>query len=162
MDRHEAARRTWDILGAKDDDQPADSQRPVSSTPTGVSSDVHGDGFDEVEFLEGAKMFYARFQQARSDGDFEAIRDFISGDVLDEAMAVAGQGKVEVMLLGARLMDLKSEDGRTRTTVFYDAQLRKGEQGERTEHVRQVWEFSRDDGTVGALWVLEKIDRIDQ
>ena len=168
MDRHEAARRTWDILGSKDAESPAgmeqpeDMERPAPSTPTGVSPDVRAAGFDEVEFLEGAKLFYARFQQARSAGDFQGIRDFISDDVLSEALAVTGREKIEVMLLSARLMELKSESGRTRAVVFYDAQLRKGEQGERTEHVRHVWEFSRDDGMTDALWVLERIDRVDQ
>jgi predicted lipid-binding transport protein (Tim44 family) len=156
MDRHEAARRTWDILRSDTE------ERPVSTTPTGVSPDVSGKDFDEVEFLEGAKLFFARFLQAGDEGDFTAIRDFISDDVFNEAMAAGGGDRTEVMLLNARLMELKSEGGRTLATVFYDAQLRTGEQGERTAHSRQVWEFSRDDGKAGALWVLEKIDRVNQ
>ena len=156
MDRHEAARRTWDILSSDK------AERPEPSTPTGVSPDVRAKDFDEVEFLEGAKLFFARFLQARDEGDFTAIRDFISDDVFNEAMAAGGGDRTEVMLLNGRLMELKSEGGRTLVTVFYDAQLRKGEQGERTEHVRQVWEFSRDDGKTGALWVLERINRVDQ
>lgn len=155
MDRHEAARRTWDLLGSDK------AERPAPSTPTGAPPEVRAKGFDEAEFLEGAKLFFARFLQARDEGDFTAIRGFISDDVFNEAMAASG-GRTEVMLLNARLMELKTEGGRTMATVLYDAQLRKGEQGERTEHVRRVWEFSRDDGTAGALWVLEGINRVDQ
>ena len=156
VDRHEAARRTWDILSSDGEKQ------PEPTTPTAVSSGVGAVGFDEVEFLEGAKLFFARFQQARDVGDYQAIRDFISDDVFNEAMAAGDQGRIEVMLLNAKLMELKSEDGRTVSAVFYDAQLRKGDQGERVEHVRQVWEFSRDDTAAGGLWVLERIDRVDQ
>ena len=156
IDRHEAARRTWDILSSDD------KKRPEPKMPTAVSPGAGTAGFDEVEFLEGAKLFFARFQQARDAGDFQAIRDFISEEIFTEAMAAGDQGRIEVMLLTARLMELKSEEGRTVSTVFYDAQLRKGDQGERVEHVRQVWEFSRDDTAAGGLWVLERIDRVDQ
>ncbi len=155
MDRHEAARRTWDILSSDKQD------RAEPTTPTGVSSDVRAENFDEVEFLEGAKLFFARFLQARSEGDLPAIRDFISDDVFNEAMSQGDGERTEVMLVNARLMELKSENGRTLATVFYDAQLRKGGQGERTEQVRQAWEFSRDDAKPGALWVLERINRVN-
>lgn len=156
VDRHEAARRTWDVLSSDKED------RPSPSTPTGPSPDSSVPGFDEAEFLEGAKLFYARLKQADEVEEVQALRDFLSDDVFNEAMAGMSGERIEVMLLDARLMELKSEDGKTVATVFYDAQLRKGEQGERTEHVRQVWEFSRDDGAAGALWVLERINRVDQ
>ena len=156
MDRHEAARRTWDILASKDGEQ------PTATTPTGSQPPVQAEGFDEVEFLEGAKLFFARFQQAREAGDFDDIRGFISDDVFNAMTADGARERIEVMLLTARLVELKSGDGRTTATVFYDARLRTGEQGERTEHVRQVWEFSRDDARTDALWVLERIDKVDQ
>lgn len=156
MDRHEAARRAWDILGSKDAEQPS------ATTPTGQPAEERADGFDEVEFLEGAKLFFTRFQQAREEGDFSGIREFLSDDVVAEFEDDGGRVRIEVMLLTARLVELKSEDGRTTATVFYDARLRTGEQGDRTEHVRQVWELSRDDGRPDALWILERIDNVDQ
>ncbi|MBG0790111.1 MAG: hypothetical protein H0S80_06390 [Desulfovibrionaceae bacterium] len=155
MDRHEAARRTWDILSSKEEG------RPEPTTPTGPPPQPRADGFDEAEFLEGAKLFFSRFQQARADGGFDDLREFMSDDVFREAEA-DGRERIEVMLLTARLVELNTEGGRTTATVFYDARLRTGEQGERNEHVRQVWEFSRDDGRPDALWILEKMDKVDQ
>jgi len=154
MDRHEAARQTWDMLSSDK------AERPAPSTPTGPA--VAPAGFDEAEFIEGAKVFFSRFQQASDARDFQAIRDFISDDVFAEAMAKVGPGRTEIMLLNARLMEMNSEGGKTTASVFYDAQLRVGEQGERTEHLRAVWEFSRDDSVDNGLWVLEAINPVDQ
>lgn len=156
VDRHDIARQMWDLLGSQEE------ERPMSTTPTAEPQGGRIHGFDEVEFLEGAKLFYARYQQACDELEFQPIRDFISDDVFNDAMAKGGQDRTEVMLLNAKLMELKSDDGRTSATVFYDAQLRKGLQGERTEHVREVWEFTRDDAKPGALWVLEDINKVDQ
>lgn len=154
MDRHEAARQTWDMLSSGED------ERPIPTTPTATPS-ARADGFDEAEFLEGAKVFYSRFQQASGEHNFQTLRDFISDEVFNDAMSQAGQGPTEVMLLNAKMMEMKSEQGRTMATVFYDAQLRVGEDGQPV-HQRVVWEFSRDDTVSGALWVLEKINKVDQ
>ena len=153
MDRHEAARMTWEMLSS-------DKQtRPEPTTPTGAP--VRADGFDEAEFLEGAKLFFSRYQQAAGEDDYRAIRDFMSDEAYDQAVAAATGERTEVMLVSARLMELKSENNRTVASVFYDAQLRVGEDG-RAVQLRTVWDFARDDSVPGGLWVLERINSIDQ
>ena len=106
------------------------------------------------------RFFFSRFQQAHDEQDFQAIRDFISDEVYADAMHGIGQGRSEVMLLDARLMEMKSEGDRTTASVFYDAQLRVGDDNQPV-HQRVVWEFSRDDSVSGALWILEKTTRVD-
>ena len=153
MDRHEVARRTWDMLSSQGGD------RPTPSTPTGAPR--RADGFDEAEFLEGAKVFFSHFQQARDKEDLDAIRDFLSDEVYSDAVAAGERPRTEVMLVSARLLELNSEGGRTAASVHYDAQLRVGEEGRPVQY-RTVWEFGRDDSVPGGLWVLEKINSIDQ
>lgn len=153
MDRHEAARRTWDMLRSEDAD------RPSPATPTGTPP--RADGFDEAEFLEGAKVFFSRFQQAKDKQDFDALRDFLSDEVYSDAVAAGERPRTEVMLVSALLTELNSTNGRTVASVHYDAQLRVGEEG-RPVQLRTVWEFGRDDTVPGGLWVLEKINSIDQ
>lgn len=151
-DRYDAARQTWDWLGGDE----AEEDKPSVTTPTG-----RPDAFNEAEFLEGAKMFFSRFQQAVDDHDLDSISDFISDEI--HARYVAGQDRerTEIMLLNAKLMELKTERDRTTASVYYDAQLRVGEEG-RPVNLRTVWEFSRDERVPNALWVLEKINSIDQ
>lgn len=155
VDRHEAARQMWDVLSSNTeaDDQP--------TTPTGSA-----DGFNEDEFLEGAKLFFSRFQQAGSKQDFDDLRGFMSEAVYEEVTAMAERdasfGPSEIMLLNARLMEVRSDGGKTFATVFYDAQIRNGVAGDHSEHIRAVWEFSRDDTVQGGLWTLHAINKVDQ
>lgn len=154
MDRHEAARQMWGTLSSQPGEAP-ESAAPESAT-----------GFDEADFLEGAKMFFSRFQEARDANDFESIRAFLSDEVYRQAKAdmeaSTAPARTEIMLLNAKLMEVKSEGGRTYASVFYDAQLRRGVSGEQPVQLRTVWEFSRDDGVDNGLWTLEKINRVDQ
>jgi predicted lipid-binding transport protein (Tim44 family) len=155
VDRHEAARQAWSVLSSEKSD-PSAVQSPTVPAST----------LAEAEFLEGAKLFFSRFQQARDFQDFEILRDFISDEVYSDALAEAQrdpvQARTEIMLLDARLMEMKTEGERTFATVFYDAQLRKGLSGEHPVHIRTVWEFSRDETVEDALWVLEKINKVEQ
>lgn len=156
MDRHEAARQMWGHLSS--DKNGADSTPPVVTAESGA--------FNEAEFLEGAKLFFSRFQEATDSREFDDLRGFLSDEVYADAVAQAqgnpAQARSEIMLLNARLMELKTESGHTAATVFYDAQIRKGVSGEQPVHVRVVWEFSRNDSIDNALWTLEKINKVDQ
>lgn len=155
MDRHEAARQMWGRLSSES------VESPLSQPDTNDAS-----GFDEADFLEGAKLFFSRYQQAMDSRGVEELRSFMSDEVYRQAMADAeassSHARTEIMLLNAKLMELKSDQGRTFVTVFFDAQLRRGISGEQPIHLRTVWEFSRDDTVENGLWTLEKINRVDQ
>lgn len=154
IDRHDVARQMWEMLGSQPQEE--GDARPARHP---------SDGFDEVEFLEGAKVFFSRFQQIDERGDLDALQGFLSESVYREALdrlQSGGGGRTEVMLVDARIVETRTEGGRTFVSVHYDAQLRKGESGERAEQVRSVWEFSRDDGAENGLWTLEKINTMTQ
>lgn len=154
LDRHEAARQAWSVLSSDDVQQP-DAQPAV----------VQDAGFNEGEFLEGAKLFFTRFQQADTEQELADLKSFLAEGVYSDALIdIAGNTqsvRTEVMLVTARLMEMKSEGNRTLATVFYDAQLRKGAVGEQAVQTRTAWEFSRDDSVDNALWILEKINKVD-
>ncbi|WP_285905749.1 TIM44-like domain-containing protein [Pseudodesulfovibrio pelocollis] len=157
MDRHEAARQMWSMLGSGD----AAQNTPVAGRPGPEPG-----GFDAAEFLEGAKLFFSRFQQVSGGRDLEELRGFLSEDVYEQTLAAlpadAALARTEVMLVDARLVERKSEGGRTWVTVFYDAQLRRGVSGEQPYTLRTAWEFSRAEGAENGLWTLEKINKMDQ
>ncbi|WP_158948830.1 TIM44-like domain-containing protein [Pseudodesulfovibrio cashew] len=157
MDRYDAARQMWGHLSSE-----KSSDESAAPSPVAASGQI---GFDENEFLEGAKLFFSRFQQANSEKEIEDLRVFLSDEVYANAVLKAQQfpdERIEVMLVDARLMELKSEGGQTLATVFYDAQISRGESGGQPGHVRAVWEFSRDDDVENGLWTLEKINKVDQ
>ena len=154
LDRQEVARQMWEMLGSQPQEPgEAPPVRPVSTS------------FDEAEFLEGAKIFFFRFQQVDERGDLDALHGFLSESVYREALERLQSGggeRTEVMLVDARVVEMRTEGGRTFVSVHYDAQLRRGASGERSEQVRSVWEFSRDDGAENGLWTLEKINTMTQ
>lgn len=156
IDRHDAARQAWSHLSSD-----KEQSSSVPTTPTGEAAP-----FNEGEFLEGAKLFFSRFQQAGNKQEFEDLRGFMSSgvyaDVMDQVARGSLGGESEIMLLNAKLMEVKSEGKLTLATVFYDAQIRIGASGDRAEHIRAVWEFSRDEDVPGGLWTLEKINKVDQ
>ena len=160
MDKHEAAKQMWGHLSSdKGSGTEANGMVPQAS---GAETDV----FDQAEFLEGAKLFFSRFQQARDSREFDELKPFLSDDVYADATGGVEKNSVEtrteIMLLNARLMEVKSESGRTYATVFYDGQIRKAETGDQPEHIRAVWEFSRNETVANGLWILEKINIVDQ
>jgi len=159
MDRHEAARQMWGHLSSDKQEAPAVSE-PQETQKYDVS------GFDEAEFLEGAKLFFGRFHQASESRDFDDLKMFLSDEVYADAVLDAQKEtaptRMEIMLLNAKLMEAKSEGQRTRATVFYDGQMRQGSSGEQVVHIRAAWEFSRDDTVDNSLWKLDKINKVDQ
>jgi predicted lipid-binding transport protein (Tim44 family) len=153
-DRYDNARATWDMLSGDGAEQAS------VRTPKSGSSD-----FDEAEFLEGAKLFYHRFMEAADSGDWDSVAGFLDSALLDELQRnkdLAQSDRTEVMLLEARIADLQQQDGTTRVSVFFDAQLRFGETGDRQAVKREVWEFYRPDHTPGALWTLDAMNTVDQ
>ncbi|CCH47407.1 conserved exported protein of unknown function [Pseudodesulfovibrio piezophilus C1TLV30] len=156
MDRHEAARQMWGQLGSeKNDSQTGDAQ-----------AEIRVDGFDEAEFIEGAKILFSRFQQASDSQDFDELKIFLSDEVYTDAVKQSQEFpsgvRTEIMLLDARLMEVKTEEGRTLASVFYDAQIRRGVSGEQPMQIKAVWDFSREDAMEKSLWTLEKINKVDQ
>lgn len=155
MDRHEAARQMWTMLGGDADDAPAAEE----SAPAAASA-----GFDQREFLEGAKLFFSRYQQVADVAELDELRGFLSDDVYREARSAIESGArqpLDIMLLEARIMGVEEGDGRTTASVYYDATLGSASGGQ-PSHLRAVWEFSRDESVQSGLWTLDTTTIMDQ
>lgn len=154
QDRHEQAKVMWDMLSS---DQPAQSGQPGPAEQA-------VNGFDEVQFLEGAKMFFSRFQEAKDSGNWETVGSFIAPGLLDDLKREYQGGEAarsQIMLLEAKVMDIQETGGTTTVTVFFDALMRIGASGEQEVSERTAWEFSRPDADPNALWLLERINKVD-
>lgn len=121
--------------------------------------------FDQTDFIKGAKAVYARLQESWDRRDLEDIRQFISPEVWEEAKRQARAdphpSKTEIVLLNARLLDVKKTDGQTVASVLYDVLLRETPGQAETSRIREVWHFSRDDKEVGSFWVLVGIQQVE-
>jgi len=158
-DRYDAARQMWTMLGG---DGEEGGEKGGDAPSRAVPSPAANAGFDEREFLEGAKLFYTRLRQADGIDDLDGLKPFLSEDVYNRARAAIESGayrREEVMLLDARVADMRTEGGRTMISVSYDATL--GGEGNQTHQRRSVWAFSRDEGVENGLWTLDAIDNMN-
>ena len=121
-------------------------------------------GFDEEEFLKGAKAMYTRLQTSWDKRDIEDIRQFVSREVLAEIKNQAQEdpqaGKTELLLINPRVLEVRDVDSQTVVSVLYDVMMRENG-SEMAKQVREVWHFSRDTGKPEAFWVLEGIQQVE-
>lgn len=123
-------------------------------------------GFDEAEFLKGAKAAYARLQASWDKRDMEDIRQFTTPDVWEEIRRQASEdptpGRTEIVLINGSLQEVKRDGDRTVATVFFDVLLREGKADDVAKSVQELWHFSKDEAVPGSFWRLEGIQQIDQ
>lgn len=122
------------------------------------------DGFDQDNFLEGAKVVYARLQGSWDKRDLEDIKSFTIQEVYEEIARQAAEdptpGRTEIPLLHARLLEVKEVDGETMATVLYDALLREDAHAKMPEQTREVWHFTRPTDPTGSEWKLAGIQQL--
>lgn len=155
--RHARARAAWARLAGQG--AAPSASRPSSGPLPGPA--VPG-GFDEQEFLSGAKAVYGRIQAALGRGDFADAAVFVSGDprsvLQDVAARWPAQGEPEIVLLEAEVLERKLEGGTERVRVAYKALMRRPGQGEPAE-TRSVWRFSRNPDDPASHWKLEAVEQ---
>ncbi|MFO7597366.1 MAG: Tim44-like domain-containing protein [Desulfocurvibacter africanus] len=134
----------------------ADSQaRPGSNVP----------GFNEDEFLRGAKMVYTRLQASWDARDLEDIREFTSPEVYAEIARQAAQdptpSTTEILLVNARLLEVKPQGAQILATVYFDVLMREDKAQNAPGQVREVWHFLRENDDPKSSWKLEGIQQLE-
>lgn len=122
-------------------------------------------GFDQKDFMKGAKAVYIRLQNSWDRRDLEDIRLFTSKEVWEEINRQAQEdprpGKTEILQVNAKLLEVSSQDGRTVASVLFDVMMREGKEEDVAKDVREIWLFAKDDNDPKSFWVLEGIQQAD-
>jgi predicted lipid-binding transport protein (Tim44 family) len=146
-DRYDQARAMWESLRSKPAPAPTQAGPQGQAAPEASGS--------EAEFLRGAKAVYARITQAAAASDFDDAAQFALPEAVEEmrARAPASAGRVDILLIEARLLSRQTVAGQEEATVEYEALLREGQETQpRTR--REVWRFVRPAGEPAATWKL--------
>lgn len=137
-----------------------------SQHQTSSAAEIYPPGFDAKEFLDGAKAAYTRMQASWDARDLNDLKQFTSPEVFAEIQAQAaadpGPGKTEILLLEARLLEVKTLGNQTVATVLFDAMLREDSPAAPAEQVREAWHFSRYETGGGSHWVVEGIQQLEK
>jgi predicted lipid-binding transport protein (Tim44 family) len=121
-------------------------------------------GFNEEEFLNGARAMYIRLQESWDKRDIEDIRLFTSPEVFAEIQSQAKDdprpSKTELLLINLRLIEVRELEGQTIATVLFDVMMRE-DQDRVSNQVRELWHFSRDSARPDSFWTLEGIQQVE-
>jgi len=151
--RSRTAQAAWEYLtGEKGQDIHTDAAPPADAPGT----------FDEREFLRGAKMIYGRIRQSLAMRNLADLRQFAAPDMMREFERMAAEKPdretLVVMLVEARVTDLKRDGKHTGVQVAYDATISDDPKTNAARKVSEVWRFSRDEMVTDAKWLLEGIE----
>ena len=121
-------------------------------------------GFDEEEFLRGAKAAYTRLNASWDKRDLNDIAQFSTPAFLAELRKQAEEdktpGTTEIMLVNASIVEVNTVGNEEIAQVYFDVLLREDPSQESPAEVREVWHFVRPAGGQGT-WKLDGIQQVE-
>jgi predicted lipid-binding transport protein (Tim44 family) len=160
------AQAAWEFLTG--DKAPDAGRRPeVSPGPDAPGSDAQGPdtpgAFSEQEFLRGAKVMYGRIRQSLAMRNLADLRQFCAPDMMRELERIAEEKPdreaLAVMLVDAKVLDVKKEEKQTVVEVAYEATLSDDPKTNVSRQVNEVWRFVRDETVKDSMWLLESMEK---
>lgn len=149
----------WDALTSA----PASA---AASTPITVEPGTPKlpEGFDEEEFLRGAKAAYARLNTAWDKRDLNDIAQFSTPAFLAEIRQQAEEdktpGKTELMLVNASIVELENVGAEQIIQVYFTVLLREDPTQDTPTEIREVWHFVRPLNGSDS-WKLDGIQQVE-
>lgn len=134
--------------------------RPAATAPSLKTPQ----GFDTADFLEGAKLLYARLQTAWAARNIDGLRDFITPEML-EVLEEQGEAHpeistIEVLLITPTLLEVSREGSEERVKVLFKALLQEGEgSNSQSFEVSEIWYFTHD-FEASSSWQLDGIEQV--
>ena len=149
----------WSTLSGKA------ASEPTASASQGSASGRAPAGFDEQDFLNGAKAAYTRLNDAWDRRDLDDIAQFATPAFMNEIRTQADEdpqpSKTEIMLINASFVGVESEGDAEYASVFFSVLLREDPAQNTTTEVREVWHFVRPADGRGN-WKVDGIQQVQQ
>ncbi|SBW05450.1 conserved membrane hypothetical protein [uncultured delta proteobacterium] len=131
--------------------------------PSSGGPDIRLAGFDQEDFLRGAKMVYARLQDSWDKRDVDDIATFATQAIVSEVRAQAEAdptpSTTEIMLVNASLVSAERDGDVDVATVYFDVLLRENPDAQVPSQVRELWHFIRPSGSTES-WRLDGIQQV--
>lgn len=141
---------------------PSRTLTPEEVPPVAAGSGNVPEGFDEEQFLKGAKAFCVRIRTAWNSRDLMDLREFCTEEGMEEfrrrAQNEARPPRQEILSINAGLVEVRDlQDDRQEAAVFYviaEKDLSSNLSGE----VHEIWRFVR---TADTTWLLDGMRTVD-
>jgi predicted lipid-binding transport protein (Tim44 family) len=152
--RSRAAQAAWEYLTGE---QAKDLHPEIEA-----EKDLPG-AFNEREFLRGAKMLYGRVKQSWAARDMADLRQFTSPDMMRQFEQMNSERpdreEVAVLLVEAKVLDVKKTEKQTLVEVAYDATVSDDPKTKESKKLSEVWRFVRDETVTDGTWLLESMEK---
>lgn len=161
----EAAGDGWANLGAAPQPSAGAGWSELETTPQAAAGPQIPPGFDAADFLAGAKVLFTRLQRSWSARDLKDIEAFATPafmvDVRKQAAEDPTPTPTDVLLVDAKLLEVRGQNGLTVASAYFDTLLREDPKAGQPEQVREVWHFVRREDQSGDAWKLDAIQQLD-
>lgn len=121
-------------------------------------------GFDETQFLAGAKTAFHRLQHAWDHRDLAQIRGLTTDKVFSEIRQQLEEhdefNQTDVLNLQAELLEIRELGTELEATVLFDALLREHPE-QQPEPVQEIWHFTKPVHSLQPTWFLDGIQQLD-
>jgi predicted lipid-binding transport protein (Tim44 family) len=121
-------------------------------------------GFDEQDFLAGAKNAFYALQKAWDNRDLAEIRglttDKVFAEIQDQLNEMTEANQTEVLKLEAELLDVRERDDKLEAVVLFDSIMRENPD-EAAEQIREVWHFIKPKRAIQPKWYLDGIQQLE-
>lgn len=145
----------WDMLRNRGESAAGPAAQSAVNVPA---------GFDQEEFLRGARMLYQRMNDSWDRRDLNDIAEFATQpfltEIREQAEASPNPERTEIMLVTANLVGVVREAGRETASVYFDVMLREDPSQREAIQVREVWHFVRAADSKD-MWKLDGIQQVE-
>jgi len=142
---------------------------PAAQAFSGVSAESEAfkstlpPGFDERNFLENAKQFFATLQKAWDQGDLVSLREYTTPEMFatiqqDLAGRFDSSNQTDVVTINAQLLGIETADGHYFCSVQFRGMIRE-QQGTPASDFSEIWNLSKPVEGPGG-WVLAGISQL--
>ena len=82
-------------------------------------------------------------------------------DVKKQAAEDPNPSPTDVLLVDAKLLEVRKQGAVTIASAYFDTLLREDPKADRPEQVREIWHFTRHDDIPGDTWRLDAIQQME-
>ncbi len=120
-------------------------------------------GFDDKNFLNGAKIAYKALQKAWDERDLAEIRglttDKVFAEIQDQINASTEENRTEILKVGAELLEVREIGNEIEAVVLFDSIMREESEAQAGQ-VREVWTFVKPSNPAQTKWLLDGIQQL--
>jgi predicted lipid-binding transport protein (Tim44 family) len=122
------------------------------------------EGFDEADFLAGAKGAFMTLQEAWDQHDLAEIRNLtttqIYAEIQQQIQASDIENHTDVLTLNAELLDVREMGSELEVVVLFDYIMRENIKAH-AEQVQEVWHFVKPKASTQPKWYLDGIQQLE-